>query len=121
MPEDACALLNNHLSGQSDVLFTNTQAGWQWPFMDDAIVKHLPNPISIAGSTLAAVVNRIHIEPREKVSVFLQSLETEQRHLTVHWLRPLCRALCFQPRSFSFLLAMLASTRQPSSSPRPLS
>lgn len=52
--------------------------------MDDTVVKYLPNPISIAGSTLAAVVNRIHIEPREKVSVFFQSLETEQRDLTVH-------------------------------------
>ena len=27
----ACALLNGRLSGQSDVLFTNLQAGRQWP------------------------------------------------------------------------------------------
>ena len=80
----ACALLNSHLSGQSDVLFTNIQAGRQWPFMDDAIARHLPNPISIAGNTLTSVVNRIHIEPKEKVSAFLESLETEQRHLTAH-------------------------------------
>ena len=80
----ACALLNSHLCGQSDVLFANTQAGRQWPFMDDAIARHLPNPISIAGSTLATVVNRIHIEPRDKVRNFLQDLETEQRLLTAH-------------------------------------
>ena len=80
----ACALVNSRFSGESDVLFTNTQAGRQWPFMDDAITRHLPNPISIAGSTLALVTNRIHIEPREKVGVFLEGLETEQRHLTAH-------------------------------------
>ena len=80
----ACALLNGRLSGQSDVLFTNLQAGRQWPFMDDAIARHLPKPILIAGNTLTLVVNRIHIEPREKVGVFLEGLETEQRHLTAH-------------------------------------
>lgn len=71
----ACALLNGRLSGQSDVLFTSLQAGRQWPFMDDAIARHLPNPILIAGNTLTLVVNRIHIEPREKVGVFLEGLD----------------------------------------------
>ena len=80
----ACALLNSHMSGSSDVLFTNTQAGRQWPFMDDAIVRHLPNPISIAGNTLTLAVNRIHINPRATVGAFLEDLETEQRHLTAH-------------------------------------
>ena len=80
----ACALLNSHMSGSSDVLFTNTQAGRQWPFMDDAIVRHLPNPISIAGNTLTLAVNRIHINPRATVGAFLEDLETEQRHLTTH-------------------------------------
>ena len=80
----ACALLNSHLSGSPDVLFNNTQAGRQWPFMDEAIVRHLPNPIFIAGNTLTLVVNRIHIEPRERVNAFLKGLETEQRHLTAH-------------------------------------
>ncbi len=40
----ACALLNSHLSGQPDVLFINTQARRQWPFMDENVAKHLPKP-----------------------------------------------------------------------------
>ena len=80
----ACALLNSHFSGESDVLFSNTQAGRQWPFMDDAIVRYLPNPIAIAGNTLNVVVNRIHIEPSQRVGAFLEGLETEQRQLTAH-------------------------------------
>ncbi len=46
--------------------------------------EHLPNPISIAGSTLTVVLNRIHIEPKENFAVFLKSLETEQRYLTAY-------------------------------------
>ncbi len=80
----ACALLNSHLSGQPDVLFINTEAGRQWPFMDETVAKHLPNPISIAGSTLTVVLNRSHIGPKEKVGLFLKSLESEQRLLTVY-------------------------------------
>ncbi len=52
--------------------------------MDETVAKFLPNPISIAGSTLTVVLNRIHIEPKENVAVFLKSLETEQRYLTAY-------------------------------------
>ena len=80
----ACAVLNNHLSGQSEVLFANTQAGRQWPFLDLNVAKNLPNPISIAGNTLSVVMNRIHIHANETTGSLLTHLEDEQHLLTAY-------------------------------------
>ena len=80
----ACALLNSHLTLSREVLFLNTQAGRQWPFLDPSIAKHLPNPITIAGNTLSSVLNRIQVPPEETVGSFLTRLEAEQQLLTIH-------------------------------------
>ena len=80
----ACALLNSNLTSSGEVLFINTQAGRQWPFLDPLIAKYLPNPITIAGNTLARVLNRIQIHPHETVGSFLSRLEEEQQQLTKH-------------------------------------
>lgn len=80
----ACALLNSHLTGLPDVLFSNTQAGRQWPFMDDAVARYLPNPITLTGDTLFIVVNRINVDPQQNLIDFLTRLEAEQRLLTTH-------------------------------------
>lgn len=80
----ACALANSHLACSREVLFANTQAGRQWPFLDPAITTHLPNPVTVAGNTLSTVVNRVQIHPLETVGSFLARLEAEQHLLTTH-------------------------------------
>ena len=85
----ACAILNSHLSDSSEVCFANTQAGRAWPFLDPSIANHLPNPVTIAGSTLGLVVNRIQIHPTATVGSLLTHLEEEQHHLTAHAHAPL--------------------------------
>lgn len=80
----ACTLLNSHLSLSREVLFLNTQAGRQWPFLDPSIAKHLPNPVTIAGNTVSSVLNRIQIPLEETVGSFLTRLEAEQQLLTIH-------------------------------------
>lgn len=80
----ALAMLNAHLSGTPEALFANTQAGRMWPFIDGALAEYLPPPITIAGSTLAVVMNRIGVYGYETTSDFLKRLEAEQQDLTTH-------------------------------------
>ncbi|KAL8735754.1 MAG: hypothetical protein Q9166_000617 [cf. Caloplaca sp. 2 TL-2023] len=80
----ACAILNAHLWGSSEVCFANSQAGRAWPFLDPSITNYLPNPISIAGNTLGLVTNRIQIHHSATVGSLLSQLEEEQYHLTIH-------------------------------------
>ncbi len=78
----ACVLLNSHATGKPNVLFANSQAGRQWPFLHNDIVRYLPNPLTIAGPTFAVVVNKISIDPTETVGSLLTRLESEQQKLT---------------------------------------
>ncbi|KAL8882948.1 MAG: hypothetical protein Q9198_000124 [Flavoplaca austrocitrina] len=80
----ACAILNSHLSGSSEVCFAQSQAGRQWPFVDETIGHCLPNPVTIAGNTLALILNRIHVNTDAQVGRLLTHLEEEQRLLTKH-------------------------------------
>lgn len=78
----ACAIVNAHLTGSSEVIFSNTQAGRRWPHIDDDVAKFLPNPVTIAGNTLGIVINRIHVNPNETTGTLLRHLEGEQKLLT---------------------------------------
>ncbi|KAL9011226.1 MAG: hypothetical protein Q9173_003910 [Seirophora scorigena] len=80
----ACAILNSRLSGSPDVCFAQSQSGRQWPFVDKSIARYLPNPITIAGSTLALIMNRIHVDADAPVGRLLTHLEEEQRLLSKH-------------------------------------
>ena len=80
----ACAMMNAHLSGTPEALFANTQAGRYWPFLDETVAQYLPEPITIAGSTLALVMNRIGVHGYETTGDFLKRLEEEQKALTAH-------------------------------------
>ncbi|KAI4182316.1 MAG: hypothetical protein LQ348_004869 [Seirophora lacunosa] len=80
----ACAILNSRLSGSPDVFFAQSQSGRQWPFVDESIARYLPNPITIAGSTLALIMNRIHVDADASVGTLLTHLEEEQRLLSKH-------------------------------------
>lgn len=78
----ACAIVNSHLTGSSEVIFSNTQAGRRWPHLDDSVARFLPNPVTIAGNTLGIVINRIHVHPNETTGTLLRRLEDEQKFLT---------------------------------------
>ena len=78
----ACVLLNSHLTGQSDVLFANSQAGRQWPFLHEDMARYLPNPVTIAGLTFTVVINRIRVDAGESVGSLLARVESDQRSLT---------------------------------------
>lgn len=80
----ACALLNSHLTGRSSALFANSQAGRQWPFVDESMARYLPNPFNIAGPTFTVLLNRISVNWNETVGTLLCRLEAEQRHMTHH-------------------------------------
>lgn len=80
----ALAMLNAHLSGTPEAVFANTQAGRTWPFIDETVAEYLPPPITIAGSTLAIVMNRIGVYGYETAGEFLKRLEEEQQALTAH-------------------------------------
>ena len=82
--KSACALLNSHITGKSDVLFSNTQAGRQWPFLQESMARCLPNPVTIAGLTYTRVVNRISVDAEESVGDLLACIEDEQRSLTLY-------------------------------------
>ena len=80
----ALAMLNAHLSGTPEAVFANTQAGRTWPFIDNTVAEYLPPPITIAGSTLEMVMNRIGVYGYETTGEFLKRLEEEQQALTAH-------------------------------------
>ncbi|KAL8670016.1 MAG: hypothetical protein Q9168_005417 [Polycauliona sp. 1 TL-2023] len=84
----ALALLASRLSSSSsggrEVIFPQPQAGRSWPFLSPSLAAYLPNPVTIAGSTINVVFNRIHIVPGATVADFLSALETEQKELTKH-------------------------------------
>lgn len=80
----ACALLTSHLSASPEVTFSQTQSGRQWPFLSPSTAAYLPNPITIAGNTLAVIQNRIHVPPAATVGDLLTCLEAEQVLLSKH-------------------------------------
>ncbi|KAG8528287.1 uncharacterized protein KY384_007204 [Bacidia gigantensis] len=80
----ACALVNMRHTGQSEAFFMNTQAGRQWPFMNPAVAEYLPNPVTIAGNTMALVPNRVKVDQDQTVGDLLRQMEQEQRLLTEH-------------------------------------
>lgn len=82
--KSALAILNSRLSGSAEVLFSNTQAGRQWPFLDESVSNYLPNPLTIAGNTLGMVMNRINVDAEASVGELLVHLEQEQHLLTRH-------------------------------------
>ena len=89
----ACVLLNSHMTGKSTVLFANSQAGRQWPFLQDSVSRYLPNPFTIAGPTLASAINNITINANESVGDLLSRLEHEQQALTKYSHTPMTDVL----------------------------
>ena len=85
----ACALMTAQLSQSPEVVFTQSQAGRSWPFLDESIARYLPSPITIGGMLVVGVVNRITISPTKTLGDFLQNLESEQKTLTKHCQAPM--------------------------------
>lgn len=78
----ACVLLNCHLTDQASAVFANSQAGRQWPFVEQDVVRYLPSPLNIAGPTFTVLMNYVSLDWNETVGTLLCRLEAEQRDLT---------------------------------------
>ncbi|KAL8628707.1 hypothetical protein Q9189_005608 [Teloschistes chrysophthalmus] len=88
----AFALAIMGMTEQTTAVFSNYQAGrQQWPFVEDFVAHSLPSPVSIAGPTLTAVVNRFAIDPATTVLSFLRDAESEQALLTKYSHAPYSR------------------------------
>ncbi|KAK4612094.1 Acyl-CoA ligase sidI [Fulvia fulva] len=85
----ALALLNSHYTNTNIAIFTNYDAGRNWPFLSPWIAEHLPNAMDINGPTFEAVLNNITIDPNESVLTMISSINNEQTLLTKHAHAPL--------------------------------
>ncbi|KAL8696153.1 MAG: hypothetical protein Q9224_002944 [Gallowayella concinna] len=80
----AIALYNAEVTGQQHAVFCNLEAGRAWPFLEEWIADRLPNPMNIAGPTLACNINVIAVYESESVGALLQRMQEEQTRLTEH-------------------------------------
>ncbi|KAI4172706.1 MAG: hypothetical protein LQ346_008548 [Caloplaca aetnensis] len=85
------------MTGKPHALFANTQAGRQWPFLQDSVSRYLPNPLTIAGLTFAVVLNNVAVQPGGSVGDLLTRLEQEQQALTAFSHAPMADVLSQLP------------------------
>ena len=88
----AVALFNVYRTGCSTALFANFEAARSWPLAVDG-AKSKPNPLSITGPTFETVVNRIDIDPDEKVIGFLKRVQDDQSELSAQSHAPFLQVL----------------------------
>ena len=74
----AVALFNTQSRGQHHALFCNLDSARKWPFLQDWIVKTLPNPLDIAGPTMGCTINILSVNSNETVLDFLRKLQEDQ-------------------------------------------
>lgn len=85
----AIAIFNTCMTGHTHAIFTMPMAGRTWPFLQDSVTQFLPNPVNIAGPTLAATTSILHIRPEETLGSLLERVRADQRMLRKHQHTPL--------------------------------
>lgn len=85
----ALALLNTRHTGQTKAVFTNYEAGRDWPFQPSWMADLLPNAMNVNGPTLEAVLNVIAIHESETCAELVKRVHEEQVLLTKHAHAPL--------------------------------
>ena len=85
----ALALLNIHCTRQRQAIFSEPEAGREWPPSSYSEEEDLPNPMDIPGPTLEIVLNRIFVDPEEDLQSFLRSLQGQQQELLKHARAPI--------------------------------
>ena len=80
----AIALFNVEATGQRHAIFANLDAARTWPFLEPWIAERLPNPMNIAGPTIACTINCIPIDGSTVVSDLLQQMQEDQVKLSEH-------------------------------------
>lgn len=80
----AVAVFNVEQTGQDRAVFSNTEAGRVWPFMEPWTSQHLPNTMNIAGSCMGRAFNIISIAPDESAGKLLERMSAEQKENTKH-------------------------------------
>lgn len=80
----AIARYNTEVTSQQYAIFCNLEAGRAWPFLETWVADRLPNPMNIAGPTLAYTINIIAVDHSESVGVLLHRTQEEQIQLSKH-------------------------------------
>jgi hypothetical protein len=75
----AVALLNVSQTKQSRAVFSSTEAGRKWPFMEPWIASQLPNPMSVAGPTLGWTFDFIPVNSSDTAGELLQRIAANQK------------------------------------------
>jgi hypothetical protein len=75
----AIALFNISESKQSRAVFSSTEAGRKWPFMEPWVASHLPNPMSVAGPTLGWTFDFIPVDHSDTAGELLQRIAASQK------------------------------------------
>lgn len=80
----AMALFNVEVMGQQHAIFANLDAARAWPFLETWITQRLPNPMNIAGPTIACTINCIPVDGSMEVGKLLQQMQEDQVKLSEH-------------------------------------
>ncbi|KAL8798047.1 MAG: hypothetical protein Q9182_007000 [Xanthomendoza sp. 2 TL-2023] len=80
----AIALYNTEVTSQQHAVFCNLEAGRSWPFLEAWIADRLPNPMKIAGPTVACTINVIPVDKSASVGALLRRTQEEQTQLSEH-------------------------------------
>ncbi|KAE8390876.1 AMP-binding enzyme family protein [Aspergillus alliaceus] len=84
--KSACALVNLHLTGQEEALFTGVDSGRFWPIPNADVNA---SPFEIDGPTMTFYANRIRLLPGETAHDFLKRMQRDQGEISVHAHAPL--------------------------------
>lgn len=77
----AIATFSAFVTEGKHAVFAILLGGRQWPFTTNSLARLLPDPMTIAGPTIASTVMIVNIDDAEQISQFLNRLEVEVRLL----------------------------------------
>ena len=80
----AIALLNVSQTKQPRAVFSSTEAGRKWPFMELWIASHLPNPLSVAGPTLGWTFDFVPVDHGDTAGQLLRRIAASQKSDSEH-------------------------------------
>ena len=80
----AIACFNASITGSNLAIFAIGLAGREWPCIHDTLAQLLPDPMSIAGPTVAGSIAIVNVNDAEQISQFLARLEGELKMLKRH-------------------------------------
>jgi hypothetical protein len=80
----ALAIFNVSQTKQRRAVFSSTEGGRKWPFMEPWVASQLPSPMDVAGPTLGWSFDLIDVEPSMTVGQLMQQVAEAQTLNTEH-------------------------------------